>query len=269
MGDPGRSAAGRPDMNETNKNPTDKPSVIRDTDEDTRRLARTLFRGARHVALAVLDPETGFPFVSRVLLGSDGEGAGVILVSGLSAHTKALAKDPRASILAGEPGKGDPLAYPRISVQCLAEPVQRDGADHARLRARFLLRHPKAKLYADFPDFRFFRMRPQGASMNGGFGRAFVLEASDFALPPSGLEEMMDEKSGILQDLGARFGDAANRIAYGQGKAKEGDWRFCGIDSGGIDLISGDFLLRIEFEAPVFGHENVIKEITKTAYPIP
>lgn len=247
----------------------DKPSVIRDTDDEARRLARVLLRGARHVALAVIDPETGFPFVSRVLLGTDIDGAGVILVSGLSAHTRALQNDPRASILAGEPGKGDPLAHPRLTLQCLAEAVARDSAEHARLRRRFLSRHPKAKLYADFPDFRFFRMVAQGASLNGGFGRAFILQASDFVLDPSALQELAGEEFALLQDLGARFPDAADRLAHGPCKAKSGKWRFCGMDSGGLDLISGDFLLRYEFDRPVSSMEDLIKEITKTAYPIP
>lgn len=247
----------------------DKPSVIRETDNEARRLARTLFRGARHVALAVLDPGTGFPFVSRVLLGTDIDGSGVILVSGLSAHTRALQQDPRASILAGEPDKGDPLAYPRLTMQCLAQPVPRDSGEHDRLRARFLARHPKAKLYADFPDFAFFRMVPQGASLNGGFGRAFILEASDFVLNRGALQKIVDEEFALLQDLGARFPDAADRLAHAMGKTGPGKWHFCGLDSGGIDLISGDFLLRHEFEIEVTDSEQLIIEITKTAYPIP
>lgn len=161
----------------------DKPSVIRDTDDEARDLARSLFRAAPFVALAVLDPETGFPFVSRVLMGVDADGAGAILVSGLSAHTRALLADPRASVLAGEPAKGDPLAHPRITVQCRAEPVERDGEAHGRLRALFLARHPKSKLYIDFPDFRFFRLVPQSASLNGGFGRAYILTGQDLLGP--------------------------------------------------------------------------------------
>ncbi|GAH59469.1 unnamed protein product, partial [marine sediment metagenome] len=31
----------------------------------------------------------------------------------------------------------------------------------ARARERFLARHPKAKLYADFPDFGFFALAPE------------------------------------------------------------------------------------------------------------
>ena len=63
-------------MRETGMN--DKPQVIRDTDDDARRQARILLRGSRFAAIGVIDPETGFPFVSRVLLGMDTDGAAVI-----------------------------------------------------------------------------------------------------------------------------------------------------------------------------------------------
>ncbi|WP_286203145.1 HugZ family protein [Rhizobium lusitanum] len=160
----------------------DKPSLLRETDDEARKQARTLLCSARFAALAVFDSETGFPSVSRVLTGTDIDDVPVILVSGLSAHTKALSKDPRVSALFGEPGKGDPLAHPRLSVQCNAERVDREDPRHERIRARFLARHPKAKLYVDFPDFCFFRLIPLAASLNGGFGKAFVLPGSDLMI---------------------------------------------------------------------------------------
>lgn len=160
----------------------DKPSVIRETDDDARNQARILMHTAAHAALAVIDPETGFPSVSRVLTAMDTDGAPVILVSGLSSHTKALVKDPRASALFGEPGKGDPLAHPRLTVRCSAERVDRQGDAHARIRELFLERHPKSKLYIDFPDFCFFRLVPLDASLNGGFGRAYILSAEDLVI---------------------------------------------------------------------------------------
>lgn len=160
----------------------DKPSVIRETDEDARNQARVLMHTAAHAALAVIDPETGFPSVSRVLIANDADGVPVILVSGLAAHTRALLKDARASALFGEPGKGDPLAHPRLTVRCSAERVERQSDAHEHIRKRFLKRHPKSKLYIDFPDFCFFRLIPLDASLNGGFGRAYILSAEDLVI---------------------------------------------------------------------------------------
>nr|CAD6409941.1 pyridoxamine 5'-phosphate oxidase [Rhizobium sp. Q54] len=240
---------------------TDRPSVLRETDEEARRLARILVRGARQMALAVIDPDTGFPSVSRALATTDLDGTPVTLASALSAHTKGLLADDRCSLLAGEPGKGDPLAHPRMTLQCRAVPVDRNGDLHQRLRERFLDRHPKAALYIDFPDFRFFRLVPQVASLNGGFGRAYALPGSDLILSDS-LEVMK------WRDLQARLRgmpEAAAQIAARLSSAKSAKWRFGGVDPSGFDLIGGDIQLRQEFEAPISSPETAFDHISRMA----
>lgn len=222
--------------------------TIRETDEEARRLARRLVRGARFGAIAVLEPGTGFPFASRVLTATDVDGAPVILISALSVHTGALSADPRASLLFGEPGKGDPLAHPRITVRTQAERVARDDPAHARLRARFIARHPKAALYADFPDFAFFRMVPRSASLNGGFGKAFVLEPSDLLIASPAIADIADMEPGAISHMNADHPDAADDYARIIGRSKKTGWRICGIDCSGLDLANGDDLLRIEFD---------------------
>ncbi len=246
----------------------DKPQVIRDTDDDARRQARILLRGARFAAIGVLDPETGFPFVSRVLLGMDSDGAAVILVSNLSAHTTALLADPRASLLTGEPGKGDPLAHPRLTLQCTAESVERDSDSHQRLRARFLARHPKAQLYIDFPDFRFFRLRPERASLNGGFGRAYHLSSADFFIPKID-DDLFQTEEALLRDLGGRHPDLATRLATGLNGAPDGDWRIAAIDSQGLDIVFKDLLIRHEFVTPITTVEHLLLELPKSVYAVP
>lgn len=159
----------------------DKPKILRDTDDNAREQAQELILTARFAALAVIDPETGYPNSSRVLVATDARGLPVILVSRLAGHTKGLLSSPRCSLLVGEPGKGDPLAWPRMSLQCDAEAIGDDDPGRGHLRSRFLRRHPKAALYADFPDFLYLRLTPVAASLNGGFGRAYALSRDDFA----------------------------------------------------------------------------------------
>ena len=153
---------------------------IRPTTDEARALARHLLVEARHGALAVLDPETGFPHVTRVAVGHDGAAA-LVLVSTLSHHTKALLTDPRCSLLVGEPGpKGDPLTHPRLTLQARAE-----AADKAAHRLGWLAVHPKTTLYYDFADFLLLRLVPFAAHLNGGFGQAFRLTAQDLRDPPA------------------------------------------------------------------------------------
>lgn len=225
----------------------DKPSLLRETDEEARRLARTLVRGARFMALAVLDPLTGFPSASRALTATDLDGVPVILASALSGHTKGLAQDPRCSLLAGEPGKGDPLAHPRITLQCLAEPVDRPSLSHEIIRERFLDHHPKAALYVDFPDFRFFRLMPQSASLNGGFGRAYALGADDLVLTESSDAEDWLHLQRKLRDMRELASSVAETLLAGKG----GSWRFGGVDPAGFTLIDSERQIRHEFQQPV------------------
>lgn len=176
----------------------DKPAILQETDAQARSQARELILTARFAAIAVIDPDTGYPNSSRVLTATDGASRPIILVSRLAAHTKALLAVPRCSLLFGEPGKGDPLAWPRISLQCDALPVAPEDPERLYLRQRFLRRHPKAALYVDFPDFLFFRLSPVAASLNGGFGRAYALTADDFRLPESTTELTAERENQLV-----------------------------------------------------------------------
>ncbi len=152
--------------------------VLQPVDDAVRAEVRRIIAEARHAALATLQPGSSHPLVSRVGLATLEDGAPLIFVSALAAHTGALLADARCSLLVGMPGKGDPLAHPRVSILCKAA-IMENGPDMAVARARYLAAHPKAKLYIDLPDFRFFKLMPLEASFNGGFGRASRLTSAD------------------------------------------------------------------------------------------
>lgn len=155
-------------------------SPIRPTDDGARQLARDLIDTARFAALAVTDPDTSTPSISRIALVTDPDGAPLTLISQLSAHTRHLMADPRCALLVGEPGaKGDPLTHPRLSLQCTATFIPHDDPRRAALRAHYLTQYPKAQLYIDFADFLFARFDVTSAALNGGFGKAFHLTPED------------------------------------------------------------------------------------------
>lgn len=153
-----------------------REDLLNPVDEAAMAHAAEVLGPARHGYLAVLQPGSGWPGLSRVALGRDAEGVPLILISQLSAHFGALAADARCCLLVGEPGSGDPLAHARLSIDCLAERV--DDAVRPALRERFVAWQPKAALYVDFADFAFWRLRPQQASFNAGFGKAYALDAA-------------------------------------------------------------------------------------------
>src|ERR1043165_3594043 len=148
-------------------------------DFDPGELGKTLLRSIRAGTLGTLDRNTGHPFASLVRVATAADGSPVILTSRLSTHTANLEADGRASVLLAETGKGDPLAHPRLTVLGSFARIERDGADEPRVRRRFLARHPKSELYADFGDFAFWRMTVASAHLNGGFARAADLAAAD------------------------------------------------------------------------------------------
>ncbi|WEK05157.1 MAG: DUF2470 domain-containing protein [Candidatus Devosia phytovorans] len=237
--------------------------LLQPTTDDTIRQVKTIIRTARHGAIATLDPASGAPQISRVGISSDFDGTPVILISGLAAHFPALEADPRCSLLLGETGKGDPLAHPRISIASTAVKIERDSADHQRIAARYLAHQPKAKLYVELGDFRFWRLEPQSANFNGGFGKAYALTGAELlssndaalaAAEPSALEHMNEDHF-----------DAVANYARHYCKAQTGNWSLAGIDAEGIDITLGDDVRRIFFDAPLSIPEDMHMTLVKMA----
>lgn len=231
--------------------PVDRPQTIRPTDDEARGLARKLVRTARYGGLGVIDPQDGSPFVSRVALATEMDGTPVMLVSALSQHTQALALDRRCSLLVGEPGKGDPLAHPRLSIVAEAEKVEADDPAHADIRRRYLMRHPKAGLYVDFGDFAFFRVRPVRASLNGGFGKAYLLSAADLLVESAALEGLAAMEAGAIAHMHEDHLDAVQLYARNLARAGEGTWHLSSFDPEGLDFVDGDKVARLAFDRPL------------------
>ncbi len=202
-------------------------------------LARALLREIRTGALGTNDPASGHPLVTLVTVATDVDGSPLLLLSGLSLHTRNIAADPRASLLLAATGKGDPLAHPRLTLVGRFAPV-----DAAAVRRRFLARHPKAELYVGLPDFRFLRMTVTGVHLNGGFARAAALTPADVILDMTGAEEIAAIEEGAVAHMNA---DHADALALYAGAPGTTGWTCTGVDPDGIDLMRADQTLRVPF----------------------
>ncbi len=245
-----------------------KKDVFRQTDAEAVKLARMLTRGARYGAIAVLDPENGSPLASRVGVATDCDGAPLILVSLLAAHTRAIIADPRCSLLLGEPGKGDALAHPRLSIACRAIRLERGSAEHARTERRYLYRNPKAKLYVGLGDFSIFRLEPERASLNGGFGKAYNLTRDDLLVTGRTVEDLAQSEQSAVDHMNADHLDAVEIYATYYAGAESAGWRISGIDIDGMDLVSGDRCERVDFPARLTSAgdlRRVLVEMARTA----
>jgi heme iron utilization protein len=156
-------------------------SPVLPLDDEGRMLAKHILATCRSGALGTLT-EARTPYVSLVGVARGGAGFFYFLVSRLSLHTQHMLVRPNVSLLLSQSGKGDPLAHPRLSLWGSVEGITRESKKFAAARAAYLIDHPKAQLYVDFPDFLFFKMSVDGASLNGGFAKAYQLTSTEFRL---------------------------------------------------------------------------------------
>jgi len=208
-------------------------------------VSKRLLRSVRAGALATLAGD-GTPFATLVNVATDFDSAPVLLMSGLAAHTRNLAADPRASILLVEGGKGDPLAHPRLTVTGRVRRIDA-AVERERLKLRFLARHPKSALYADFGDFAFYRLEISSVHLNGGFARAADFPAEAVLTPLAGAEELMDAETSAIAHMNADHADAVRLYATKLCGEPDGRWRITGIDPDGIDMAMGDMTSRLSF----------------------
>lgn len=219
--------------------------------------SKELLRSIRAGALATLVPGQACPFVSLVNVATAPDSSPILLLSELAAHTRHLAADPGLSLLLAQTGAGDPLAHPRITIMGRAERIG-DRGRRAALKERFLAKHPKSALYADFADFSFWLVAMEQAHLNGGFARAGHFDAKSLV---TSLEEagalVAAEAEGLVQ-LNASHQSALARAAVSVGKP-DGDWHATGIDPEGLDLACGDLTARAVFPDRVQTFKEVLE----------
>lgn len=207
--------------------------------------AKRLLRATRAGTLATLDGPGG-PFASLVTLATDPAGAPLLLLSRLASHTRHLENDARLSLLLAALGQGDPLAHPRVTITGEAHRIETPAARLAA-RARFLAKHPKAALYADFGDFSFWRVEMDQIHLNGGFARAARFPAVRLLVPVEDAEALIAAEAEALAHMNTDHAEALALYARSFGGATGEDWRATGLDPEGLDLAQGDATLRIPF----------------------
>jgi heme iron utilization protein len=234
-------------------------------DFDPKAVAKGLLRATRAGSLATIDRNTGHPFASLVNVATDSDGAPLILVSRLSTHTANLEADGRASVLLASTGKGDPLAYPRLTLLGSFTRIAHDDPQEARIRRRFLARNPKSQLYAGFADFSFWRLAVVSAHLNGGFARAADLKAADLITDLAGAEGLLEAEESAVTHMNTDHAEAVRLYATKLLGAEDGAWQLTGLDPDGLDLARGDATLRLPFPERVTSAEHLRKMVVDLA----
>ncbi len=211
-------------------------------------LARQLLRRSGRAALAT--NMRGAPYVSLVLFVADLDATPLLLLSDLAQHSRNIAFDPRISLLIdATEDHPDPLTGPRLTLVGRAEAVP-----DPRLLARFVAHHPTSALYAEFADFRPYRVTAERGHLVAGFGRIHWIDRLDllFLDDHRGLAAVEPE---ILRHMNLDHADAITAYARNLLGRDGADWRMTGIDPEGLDLRSGNDTARLVFPAPVLTPE--------------
>ena len=231
-------------MSEAANRPEREPAAPASADPAPALQARRLLRAGLTATLATVGAD-GAPYASFVGYATRLDGSPIFLFSGLSAHTRNLARDPRFSLLIAEPAKaeGDPMDSARLTLSGRAT-----RSDAAADRARYLRRHPKAELYAGLADFRILVGEVADVHIVGGFARARGLAVADAILDVAGAGALAEAEEGIVAHMNEDHGEAVGLYAtrlLGQPAAA---WRMTGIDPEGCDLRAENRTARLVFE---------------------
>lgn len=224
-------------------------------------MVRTLLRSVETGALAttLVRDGSGAPYASLVLLACDHAARPLMLLSDLADHSRNLAVDPHLSLLVdGHAPEDEPLTGARASVQGRAEIVTDES-----LRNRFLARHPSAAAYAEFADFKLYRIEPSAAHLVAGFGRIHWLTADSLLFDTAEFQALAEAEADILAHMNQDHGDAIDLIANRLLGLGGGDWVLTGIDPEGFDLRRERRLGRGTFASLVTGPESCRKELVR------
>lgn len=230
--------------------------------EDIPQSVRDLVRRLDKAALATALPDENgqengtWPYASLVLVAVDHDLSPILLMSALALHSKAIAADNRVSLLFdGTAALDQPLTGPRVSLLGRALPT-----GDKRLRRRFLARHPDAAMYADFGDFRFYRVALERAHLVGGFGKIRRLTAAEL-MPGPPAWALVDAEADIVAHMNDDHADAVGLYATKLLGLPGDGWRMTGIDGEGIDLRRRGVVARLALPASVAGPEEARKAL--------
>lgn len=206
--------------------------------------ARALLRAARAGTLA--SSGDGQPSASLVTPAAAPDGSILLLLSGLSEHTRHLRAEPRCAVMVAGPPTGlNPQTAPRLTVTGLAAP-EPDPA----LKARWVALHPYAAFYAGLGDFQLWRIEPRSGHYIGGFASATRLRQSDLSWDPAAVAAVAEAEADILAHCNDDHADTLTLLAHARGAAGPG-WRMVACDVDGCDLARDEVTCRVAWPAPV------------------
>jgi len=160
---------------------TDKARPSADI-EAAGQIYRQLLSQARSLILGTTSPD-GSPLASYAPFVVDEQQRFYLFTSRLAAHTANLQRSGQASVMVieDEAAASQIFARQRVTFQCQARLIPRDGAEGEAVLAQYKARFGgMVGLLKSLPDFQLFKLQPQSGSLVIGFGQAYRLSGDRF-----------------------------------------------------------------------------------------
>ena len=196
-----------------------------------------------------------------VTYATDTGGSPIFLFSDLSDHTQNLLENSRAAFLIERASHlNQPQAGPRLTL--MGKIRKTKMRNHI---SRFLNRHPKAKIYANFSDFNYYRMVVTELHFVGGFATSEWFKGSKIILPASISNKVSNAEKDIIDHMNFDHQGVVNFYANVICKRKGSAWKLVGVDCDGVDLACASRVARLNFKNRVNNPEDIKKELINLA----
>jgi len=235
--------------------------TIDDRDKEPSLVARRLIRTGRMATLATLDVETeGGPYASLTLTACGHDAAPLLLLSDLARHSRNIAADDRVSLLFAKSAR-EAISQGRTSVIGRAKPC-----DDPLLKKRFLTRHESTRSFAQFTDFRLYRVEVDSVHFVGGFGNIHTLDRAEIMFDTAAMGALAAAETEIIDHMNTDHSESVNLYAHNLVGRPGMDWRLTGIDPEGIDLGRNDADARLDFDQVVSNPDEARAALVKLAH---
>jgi len=235
--------------------------TIDDRDKEPGLVARRLIRTGRMATLATLDAETdGGPYASLTLTACGHDAAPLLLLSDLARHSRNIAADDRVSLLFAKSNR-EAISQGRTSVIGRANPC-----DDPLLKQRFLARHASTRSFAQFTDFRLYRVEVDSVHFVGGFGNIHTLDRAEIMFDTAAMGALAAAETEIIDHMNTDHSESVNLYAHNLVGRPGMDWRLTGIDPEGIDLGRNDADARLDFDQVVSNPDEARAALVKLAH---
>lgn len=202
-----------------------------------------------------------YPYTAALPFCTDQQGRVVVLVSHLSEHTKAFARDAHVSFTVS-PANPDFRPEARLTVL-----GRISSFDDEAVAQRYLRLFPDNRHFLEIGGFRFHAIEPDHVRLIAGFGSAHWIKGSAMLAERYPLA---DAEPDILDHMNNDHRDALTRYCRHVHGIDAASAEMAGIDCDGFDVRADDRLYRFDFDPPVRTANDAraaLVALSKSAHP--